>query len=308
MAERGITLYVIACEPTLSEQYLYAVDFYRALCEITSGRMVPLLNASKLGDYIVGSAIETIETEALIGEFEQVILEDVYGQGKSIEDVTEEIQKRMDAKNVRVNVLQMEKAYADTEESKTNVKLWTEAVSIDKCRGNIKPSSRVADSLGSASLGLPTGWTARGIVGRSGGGKKRAMVRSRRGLKTTIGSGEAVDSLEEPEFVEDSDSSEFSPPPGAVARGMPRMGAAGPAPPPPPPAPAKSSGTFSLFGSAALAPPPPAPISAFAVESASAPSPSPWTGEKGSPQSVVMNQAIGKEQVCPLSFGEQPLN
>jgi hypothetical protein len=33
--------------------------------------MFPLLMADKLGDFIVGTAIETIETEKLVSEFEE---------------------------------------------------------------------------------------------------------------------------------------------------------------------------------------------------------------------------------------------
>ncbi|KAH6909941.1 hypothetical protein BKA70DRAFT_1275485, partial [Coprinopsis sp. MPI-PUGE-AT-0042] len=55
------------------------------------GRMVPLLNASQLGDYIIGSALETLATEELIAQFQDTILEDAYGQGKSVEEVVERV-------------------------------------------------------------------------------------------------------------------------------------------------------------------------------------------------------------------------
>ncbi|KAH6874231.1 hypothetical protein BKA70DRAFT_1129244, partial [Coprinopsis sp. MPI-PUGE-AT-0042] len=100
MAEHGISLYVIACEPTLSH-YKHAVDFYRALTEITSGRMLPLLNASQLGDYIIGSVLETLETEELLAQFQKVILEDVYGQGKTLEEVIERVQWQLAQKQAR---------------------------------------------------------------------------------------------------------------------------------------------------------------------------------------------------------------
>jgi len=137
MAERGITLYVIACEPTLSQSYSYAVDFYRALCKITSGRIVPLTDASKLGDYIVGSAVETMETEKLIGEFEKTILDDVYRQGKSIEEVTANVQQQMASQNVQINTMLLDNTYANTERSDANVAIWMSAVSIQEARGKV---------------------------------------------------------------------------------------------------------------------------------------------------------------------------
>lgn len=136
LAERGITLYIIACEPTLSSQFQYAIDFYRALCQITSGRMVPLLNAAQLGDYIVGSALETMETEALINQYENIILEDVYGQGKGVEEVTEKVQEQIDKKKTEINTLNVEDVYEPSEAADRNTKVWMDAVTI-KTRGQL---------------------------------------------------------------------------------------------------------------------------------------------------------------------------
>ncbi|KAJ2933100.1 hypothetical protein H1R20_g4003, partial [Candolleomyces eurysporus] len=155
MAERGITLYVIACEPSLS-RYLHAVDFYRAICQICSGRMVPLLNASQLGDYIVGSAVETIETEKLIGEFQSVILEDVYGQGKPIEEVMSSVQAQLTERNVQIQTLNVEDVYAPSVEADYNTSVWASAGSLGSARGKTK-------SVGGARL-------KSGYAGASGGG------------------------------------------------------------------------------------------------------------------------------------------
>jgi hypothetical protein len=136
MAERGITIYVIACEPTLS-QYKHAVDFYRAICQICRGRMIPLLNASQLGDYIVGSAVETVETEKLIGEFQSVILEDVYGQGKPIEEVMKDVQAQLSKRNVQVQTLNVEDVYEPSAEADHNTHVWASAETVPSARCKI---------------------------------------------------------------------------------------------------------------------------------------------------------------------------
>jgi hypothetical protein len=56
-----------------------------------SGKMFLLMMADKLGDDIFGTAIETIETEKL---FENVIVDDVYGAGNSIDKVTNDLQTK----------------------------------------------------------------------------------------------------------------------------------------------------------------------------------------------------------------------
>ncbi|KAF8877944.1 hypothetical protein CPB84DRAFT_354003 [Gymnopilus junonius] len=140
MAERGITLFVIACEPTLS-RYRNAVDFYNALVQIASGRMFPLLMADKLGDYIVGTALETIETEKLIGEFEQVIVSEVYDNNNSIDVVTENLQKKMQERGAKVNTMNIENVYNETATSKANVAMWQAAKSIRSISGRTQTSS-----------------------------------------------------------------------------------------------------------------------------------------------------------------------
>ncbi|KAF5309292.1 hypothetical protein D9611_014666 [Ephemerocybe angulata] len=134
MAERGITLYVVACEPSLS-RYLNAVDFYKALCQITSGRMVPLLNAAQLGDFIVGSAVETVETEKLINEYQSTILEDVYGQGKPVEEVIQQMQQKMAERKTEIKTFNVENPYEQSRESESNVNVWAQAKSLGNAKG-----------------------------------------------------------------------------------------------------------------------------------------------------------------------------
>lgn len=155
MAERGITLYVIACEPSLS-RYMHAIDFYRAICQITSGKMVPLLNASQLGDYIVGSTLETFETEKLIQEFQGVILEDVYGQGKPVDEVMGNMQQKMEERKTEIQTLILEDIYNPSKQADANVTVWVEAENLGSAKGKIKPvraarlkASYAADMAGS---------------------------------------------------------------------------------------------------------------------------------------------------------------
>ncbi|KAF8960694.1 hypothetical protein BDZ97DRAFT_1289607 [Flammula alnicola] len=136
MAERGITLFVIACEPALSK-YKNAVDFYAALTQITSGRVFPLLMADKLGDYIVGTALETIETEKLISEFEQVIVNDVYGNATPVEKVTENLQEYLKAKGTKINTMAVDDVYVGSAAAMNNVALWGGAENIAKVRHRV---------------------------------------------------------------------------------------------------------------------------------------------------------------------------
>ena len=122
----------------------YAVDFYQALCQTTSGQIVPLLNASQLGDYIVGSALETIETEKLIAQYQSTILNGVYGQGKSVDDVMDQVQSELDERKTEMNALNVEDVYVSSAEADANVNAFLQAVNIQSARQFLRPVCRLA--------------------------------------------------------------------------------------------------------------------------------------------------------------------
>ncbi|KAF8815518.1 hypothetical protein BYT27DRAFT_7193247 [Phlegmacium glaucopus] len=139
MAERGITLFVIACEPSLSK-YQNAVDFYTALTQLTNGKIFSLMMADKLGDYIVGTAVETIETEKLIKEFEHVIVDDVYGGDTSIETVTNNLQEKLQQKGLKINTMAVDNIYNETAETRANTNIWHSSKNIADARQNVSQS------------------------------------------------------------------------------------------------------------------------------------------------------------------------
>ena len=118
-----------------------AVDFYNALTKITSGRIFPLLMADKLGDYIVGSAVETIETEKLIHEFEQVIVDDVYNKDQSVDSVAGILQDYIKSKGIRLNTVLVEDVYVPNPTATSNVRAWTAAKSIGVAREEVEAAS-----------------------------------------------------------------------------------------------------------------------------------------------------------------------
>ncbi|KIM43735.1 hypothetical protein M413DRAFT_26047 [Hebeloma cylindrosporum] len=123
MAEHGITLFVVACEPELSA-YNNAVDFYTALTEITSGKLFPLTLADRLGDYIAGTAIETIETEKLISEYSKDVVENVYGQSRPIEEVMDDVHAKLQGRNHQMCSMTVENPYRQSNTAETNVARW----------------------------------------------------------------------------------------------------------------------------------------------------------------------------------------
>jgi len=97
--------------------------------------------ADRLADYIVGTVVETIETEKLIGEFGQIILNDVYTNATPTADVAQKLQVSMKEKDVKINTIEVENVYNETEASKKNIASWGSAENLKKGREGITPVS-----------------------------------------------------------------------------------------------------------------------------------------------------------------------
>lgn len=124
-----VTFFVINVKDTVSTYILL----------LHSGKMFSLMMAEKLGDYIVGTAVETIETEKLIKEFENVIVDDVYGAGASIEKVTNDLQEKLNEKGVKLNTMAVENIYNETPTTKANTNIWYSAKNITDATKLVSP-------------------------------------------------------------------------------------------------------------------------------------------------------------------------
>ena len=101
--------------------------------------MFSLMMADKLGDYIVGTAVETIETEKLIKEFENVIVDDVYGTGTPIDKVTSDLQEKLNQKGLKLNTIAVDNIYNETAVTKANTNIWYSAKNITDASKFISP-------------------------------------------------------------------------------------------------------------------------------------------------------------------------
>jgi hypothetical protein len=94
--------------------------------------------ADKLGDFIVGTALETIETENLVSQFEQVIVDDVYDKDKPVEAVIGNLQEYIKSRGIQMNTVVMDDVYMPSEKAKANVQTWTSSPSIALAKGKVQ--------------------------------------------------------------------------------------------------------------------------------------------------------------------------
>ncbi|KAF5325083.1 hypothetical protein D9619_009927 [Psilocybe cf. subviscida] len=154
MAEAGITLHLVACEPTLSKDFKYALDFYTAATKIAGGLVFPLVSASKLADYIIGSSLERVELDALVAKYGKTIARRaVFGKKESPEALAKAYHAQFVADGVTVTTLEIEKVYQDYSEGRKNVETYCKAASVAAaCPLLDVPGARLLPKFASGSV------------------------------------------------------------------------------------------------------------------------------------------------------------
>jgi hypothetical protein len=111
-----------------------ATDFYQAITGITSGLMLPLTTANLLAHAIIGSVLENLDMERLIQEVGQAVAERILGGNETVDDVARELHERLLLRNESTQKLVVENIYRESDESRHNIKVWSEAPSLAAAR------------------------------------------------------------------------------------------------------------------------------------------------------------------------------
>ncbi|KAH7908198.1 hypothetical protein BJ138DRAFT_390834 [Hygrophoropsis aurantiaca] len=130
MAKLGITLYVVACEPSLSTTFAMAHDFYAGITQKTGGKLLGLTDVTALGQFIVGLASESLETNALVSVYEPEIRK--MASDKSFGDICEHYTAKMKDADVHIHALAVEDAYQASDIGTRNQQIWLNADKLDR--------------------------------------------------------------------------------------------------------------------------------------------------------------------------------
>ncbi len=103
LAEKGVTLYCVGCEPALSPYK----EFFSAMAFRTGGQYVPLRNASLLAKVIVGGAVEEISLEKLMADVKLEVEEKKKSGITDEKQLAEAVQSRLKEKGVVTNQIFM---------------------------------------------------------------------------------------------------------------------------------------------------------------------------------------------------------
>lgn len=99
--------------------------------------MLPLTTANLLSHAIIGSVLENLDMERLIAEVGQFVAQRILGGNETVDDVARELHERLLLRNESTQKLVVENIYRESDESRHNVKVWSEAPNLQSVRGQL---------------------------------------------------------------------------------------------------------------------------------------------------------------------------
>jgi hypothetical protein len=101
--------------------------------------------ADKLGEFIVGTALETIETEKFIKEFERAIVKDVYENDTPVNQVVDDLQGYIQSQGIQMNRVVVDNVYEPNLVAEKNVTTWLTSKDVRSGSSSVAPVSIVVD-------------------------------------------------------------------------------------------------------------------------------------------------------------------
>ncbi|KAG8740525.1 hypothetical protein FRC11_000203 [Ceratobasidium sp. 423] len=148
MASSGIILYVVICEPTLTQSYPGARAFYQGLAAKTGGKVYNLGDdISGLTKIITGCALQAADSHQLIVQHQAAIRNHVQVNKLSVSDVVQKLHGELSASNVQHHNLSVDSMVESNEQEEKAAQIWFEAENIKEGREKVKQahSGRIAN-------------------------------------------------------------------------------------------------------------------------------------------------------------------
>ncbi|KAJ7786180.1 hypothetical protein B0H16DRAFT_1294551 [Mycena metata] len=119
--DRGIILYVIACEPAM-DSYRKTTQFYTGIARKTGGDLLPLGDVNHLANLIEGSLKESVDKQSLAITHKQNIL----AMGSDVDAAAQRLHAQFSKSKVQVETLSVGDYYEDSSEFQKQIGLWAQ--------------------------------------------------------------------------------------------------------------------------------------------------------------------------------------
>ncbi|KAH3776410.1 uncharacterized protein LOC127844871 [Dreissena polymorpha] len=151
MAGKGITLYVVGCEPSITPYK----NFFMAIAFTTGGQYVPLIKAQVLCQVIVGGAREEMSLERLMEEVNEEVQADLAaGLAIDEDDMTKRVHAKMAFKGIRSTQLQRNKAELSSAHDNEAASKLSKLTNLKDVRKEFKPNHTAGLTPRSAPRGM----------------------------------------------------------------------------------------------------------------------------------------------------------
>ena len=100
--------------------------------------MLPLTTADLLAHAIVASVLENLDMERLVREVGHAVAQRILGNREDVDEVAKELHEKLLLRNESTKKVVIESIYKESEESRHNVAVFTEAPSLTEARPLLK--------------------------------------------------------------------------------------------------------------------------------------------------------------------------
>ena len=136
LAQKGITIYMVGCEPSISPYK----EFFMAVAYITGGQYVPLTKAQLLTKVIIGGAYEEISLEQFMSKVDEAVQAEVAAGREIDEDAfAERVHAKLKSKGIRTKQLHRNEASLETVNASPVAKKLSNLKSMSEVRTNYTP-------------------------------------------------------------------------------------------------------------------------------------------------------------------------
>ena len=165
MAQNGITLYSVGCEPSISPYK----ELFMGLAFITGGQYVPLTAAKLLTDVIIGGAQEEISLEAIMAEVDKEVQEEMtFGRAIDSSSFAAKVHTKLQSKGVSTKQLLRNNEELETADKVPVAKKISTMDNLKDVRKFFKPRHQAGSFFSFGSKTLSGG--SSGLFGGGGGG------------------------------------------------------------------------------------------------------------------------------------------
>ncbi|KAG9124880.1 hypothetical protein FRC07_009896 [Ceratobasidium sp. 392] len=142
MFRMGITLYVIACEPTLSQYFQGGRSFYEGLVQKTHGKVYNLGDdPNLLSQVIVGSALQAVDSNKLVAQHRAAIRTQAQASNFNAAAFAQKLHGELLATNVQHHTLTVDSMVEPNPAADKIAQIWAESDTLEEAHAKIQQAA-----------------------------------------------------------------------------------------------------------------------------------------------------------------------